>query len=217
MQVELEAEQRFPRPRGADRGAFVTLDGLSASGKTTVAPLVAALLGGVHLTDDTLPGFSRMRAEVDDAGILPARLHWWLMANHVKSEKARELVGSGRPVVVESYFPRTVATHRAMGQDWPVAYPDGVLLPDAAVLLEVDERVRRERLRERAVLGALSGWHRREEPGVAESSRVYRAFGLVPVDGTGRTPGEVAEAVVSVVRRQVRIRRQEKEAPREHH
>lgn len=185
------------------RGPFVTLDGLSASGKTTVAPLVATLLGGVHLTDDTLPTFPRMRAEVDATGILPARFHWWMMANHIKSETARALTEAYRTVVVESYFPRTVATHRAMGHDCAPEYPSGALVPDVAILLDVDEQVRRDRLRLRSERGTQSYWHRREEPNVAESSRVYRALGLVRVDGTDRTPEEVADAIAAVVRQHV--------------
>ncbi|KJS55276.1 hypothetical protein VM98_14035 [Streptomyces rubellomurinus subsp. indigoferus] len=185
------------------RGAFITLDGLSASGKTTVAPLVAALVNGVHLTDDTLPTFPRMRAEVDASGVLPARFHWWMMANHIKSETARALTESGRTVVVESYFPRTVATHRAMGHDCAPEYPSESLVPDVAILLEVDEQVRRDRIRRRAERGALSYWHQREEPNVAESTRVYRAFGLVRVDGTGRTPEQVADVIADIVRSRI--------------
>ncbi|MFD7832608.1 hypothetical protein [Kitasatospora sp. NPDC059803] len=186
------------------RGFFITLDGLSASGKTTVAPLVAALVNGVHLTDGTLPTFPRMRVEVDAAGILPARFHWWMMANHIKSETARALTESGRTVVVESYFPRTIATHRAMGHGCVPEYPEGALVPNVPILLEVDERVRQERLRRRAELGTLSSWHRREEPNVAESSRVYRAFGLLRVDGTDRTPDEVARSIADTVRSSAR-------------
>ncbi|WP_031076637.1 AAA family ATPase [Streptomyces sp. NRRL WC-3742] len=185
------------------RGSFITLDGLSASGKTTVAPLVAALVNGVHLTHDALPAFPRMRAEVDATGILPARFHWWLMANHITSATARELTGSGRTVVVESYFPRTIATHRAMGHEWAQEYPHGAFIPNVPILLEVDERVRQERIRRRAERGTLSSWHQREEPNTAESSRVYRAFGLLRVDGTGRTPEEVAHAIADIVRSRV--------------
>ncbi|MFF4339429.1 AAA family ATPase [Kitasatospora sp. NPDC001540] len=192
------------------RGSFVTLDGLSASGKTTVAPLLAALLNGIHLTDGTLPTFPRTRAEVDATGNLPARYHWWMMANHLKSETARQIIERGRTVVVESYFPRTVATHSAMGHDCAPEYPSGVLVPDVAVLLEVDERARRERLRRRADQGTLSYWHQREEPNVAESCRVYRAFGLVPVDSTGRTPEQVVDAIADIVRSRVPNPRQER-------
>ncbi|MFI9361791.1 hypothetical protein ACIG5E_12135 [Kitasatospora sp. NPDC053057] len=185
------------------RGSFVTLDGLSASGKTTVAPLVAAFVNGVHLTHDALPTFPRMRAEVDTTGILPARLHWWLMANHITSETARALTESGRTVVVESYFPRTIATHRAMGHDCPPEYPKEALIPNVPIMLEVDEHVRQERLRRRAERGTLSYWHQREEPNVAESTRVYRAFGLLRVDGTDRTPEQVARAIADIVRSRV--------------
>ncbi|MFB7912163.1 hypothetical protein ACFC1T_37600 [Kitasatospora sp. NPDC056076] len=187
----------------APRGSFVTLDGLSASGKSTVAPLVAAFVNGIHLTHDTLPTFPRMRAEVDATGILSARFHWWLMANHITSETARTLTESGWTVVVESYFPRTIATHRAMGHEWPPEYPNGALLPNVPILLEVDEQVRQERLRRRAERGTLSYWHQREEPNTAESSRVYQAFGLLRVDGTDRTPEEVARAIADIVRSHV--------------
>ncbi|MFJ9442996.1 hypothetical protein ACIRRH_14140 [Kitasatospora sp. NPDC101235] len=182
------------------RGLFITLDGLSASGKTTVAPLVAALVNGVHLTDGTLPTFPRLRAEVDATGILSARFHWWMMANHIKSETVRALIETGRTVVVESYFPRTTATHRAMGHDCAPEYPDQALVPDVPILLEVDEQVRQERLHRRAAQGTLTYWHQREEPNVAESARVYRAFGLLPVDGTGRPPEEVARGIADIVR-----------------
>ncbi|MFE6056933.1 hypothetical protein ACFQ6N_39865 [Kitasatospora sp. NPDC056446] len=195
------------------RGAFVTLDGLSASGKSTVAPLVAAFVNGVHLTDSVLSTFPRMRAEVDAAGILPARFHWWMMANHIKSETARALIESGRTVVVDSYFPRTIATHRAMGHDCAPEYPGGVLIPHVPILLEVDEGVRQERLRRRAELGAPSSWHRREEPNVAESSRVYRAFGLLRVDGTDRRPEEVARGIADIVRPHVSHRIEEGNSP----
>ncbi|MEU1284611.1 hypothetical protein [Kitasatospora sp. NPDC005856] len=188
----------------ATRGLFITLDGLSASGKTTVAPLVAALLDGVHLTDGTLPTFPRTRAEVDATGILPARFHWWMMANHLKSETARALIETGRTVVVESYFPRTIATHTAMGYDCALEYPDQALVPDVPILLEVDEQVRQERLHRRAAQGTLTYWHQREEPNVAESARVYRAFGLLPVDGTDRPPEEVVRGIVDTVRSHAR-------------
>ncbi|MEV8328982.1 hypothetical protein [Kitasatospora sp. NPDC056731] len=64
----------------------------------------------------------------------------------------------------------------------------------------MDERVRQERLRRRTELGTLSSWQRREGPNAAESSRVYRAFGLLRVDGTDRTPDEVARSIADTVR-----------------
>nr|BFD90136.1 hypothetical protein KitaXyl93_14960 [Kitasatospora sp. Xyl93] len=84
------------------------------------------------------------------------------------------------------------------------AYPDGVLVPDVPILLEVDDRVRQERLHQRAEQGTLTCWHQREEPNVAESSRVYRALGLLPVDGTDRPPEEVARGIADTVRSHAR-------------
>lgn len=87
------------------------------------------------------------------------------------------------------------------------------MTPVLAPRLDVGERARQERLRRRAELGTLSSWHRREEPNAAESSRVYRAFGLLRVDGTDRTPEEVARGIADIVRSHVPHRIEEGNSP----
>ncbi|MFJ6212024.1 hypothetical protein ACIQGZ_01580 [Streptomyces sp. NPDC092296] len=87
-----------------------------------------------------------------------------------------------------------------MGHDSEPVYPNGVLLPDVAVLLVVDEKTRRSRLLQRQERGAFGYWHQREEHNVATTVTSYERFGLTVVDATGLTPHEAAVEIAGIVR-----------------
>jgi thymidylate kinase len=171
---------------------FIVLEGLSAVGKSTVAPLLAEQLGA-SLVETLLPSFDDVRVQVDHSRLVMARLHFWMMCNYAVSDLVREQLAQGRDVVVESYFCRTLATHAAMGAthlpevDW-----DRAVRPDLTVLLTVDEPHRRLRLAERALCGGLSYWSRLEESNVAVTRRTYESFGLTVLDTTGLDAADVA-------------------------
>ena len=171
----------------------MVIEGLSAVGKSTVAPLVAEQLGA-ELVESLLPSFDDVRVHVDRLETVMARLHFWLMCNYAVSEMVRAQLARGHDVVVESYFYRTLATHAAMGAthlpdiDWGRA-----VMPDAKVLLTVDEEVRRRRLIERQTNGRLSYWSKLEESNVIATRETYESFGLSPLDTTGLGVAEVTE------------------------
>lgn len=178
--------------RGDAGATFIVLEGLSAVGKSTVAPLVAEQLGA-SLVETLLPAFDDVRVQVDRSRLVMARLHFWLMCNYAVSDLVREHLAHGRDVVVESYFYRTLATHAAMGAG---ALPDvdwvRAATPDLTVLLTLDEPRRQERLAERQLSGALSYWSRLEESNVEITRSTYDSFGLSMLDTTGLTAAEVA-------------------------
>jgi dTMP kinase len=188
-----------PAARGVDGSRFTVLEGLSAVGKTTVAPMLADALGAKFIPS-VLPEFDDIRRHVDGGRLVMARLHFWLMSNYALSEKVGGILAGGRDVVVESYFYRTLATHAAMGAtylpeiDWARA-----VVPDLAVLLSVDEAVRQARLAPRVWSQGQTFWQRLEEPNVAVTRHVYSTFGLVPVDTTGLSPVEVTSRLVGLV------------------
>jgi dTMP kinase len=173
---------------------FVVLEGLSAVGKSTVAPMLADALRAAFIPS-VLPEFDPIRRHIDHGRLVMARLHFWLMSNYALSEQVSAVLAAGRDVVVESYFYRTLATHTAMGAaytpqiDWSRA-----VVPDLAVQLTVDEAVRQARLATRH----QSYWHRLEESNVAVTRGVYNAFGLVPLDTTGLSPAEVTGELIDL-------------------
>lgn len=192
MQIpEQRGDQDAAMPPG--RARFIVLEGLSAVGKSTVAPLLAERLGA-SLVETLLPSFDDVRVQVDRSRLVMARLHFWMMCNYAVSDLVREHLASGRDVVVESYFYRTLATHAAMGAthlppvDWERA-----VRPDLTVLLTLDEAQRQARLAERERGSGLSYWSRLEESNVTVTRRTYESFGLTVLDTTDLDDGDVAD------------------------
>lgn len=185
-------------PANGARPRFVALEGLSAVGKSTVAPLLAESLDA-SLIETMLPSFDEVRVQVDRSGLVMARLHFWLMCNYVISDLVRNHLADGRDVVVESYFYRTLATHAAMGAtrlprvDW-----DQAVTPDLTVLLTVSESERQRRLAARARHGGLSYWSRLEESNVVLTQRTYESFGLTVLDTTELDSAEVADRLTEL-------------------
>jgi thymidylate kinase len=171
---------------------FIVLEGLSAVGKSTVAPLLAEELGAT-LVQTLLPSFDDVRVHIDRSRLVMARLHFWMMCNYAVSDLVRETLAQGRDVVVESYFYRTLATHAAMGAthlppvDW-----DRAVRPELTVLLTVNESQRQRRLAERELSGGLSYWSRLEESNIEVTRQTYESFGLTTLDTTGLGYTEVA-------------------------
>jgi dTMP kinase len=184
----------------------MVIEGLSAVGKSTVAPLVAERLDA-DLIETLLPSFDDVRIQVDRSKAVMARLHFWLMCNYAVSEMVRSHLARGRDVVVESYFYRTLATHAAMGAtqlpsvDW-----DRALVPDLTVMLTVDELERRRRLIEREMTSGASYWSRLEEANISATREAYESFRLTALDTTSLTADEVAARVATLFAGTERLR-----------
>jgi dTMP kinase len=198
--IDAETSRRTGGQGGATREArFVVLEGLSAVGKSAVAPLLAELIGAALVTT-LLPAFDDVRTHVERSRLLMARMHFWMMCNYAVSELVREHLAQGRDVVVESYFYRTLATHAAMGvESMPDVDWGRAVTPDLTVLLKVDERLRQKRLAERQRQSGLSYWSRLEESNVEVTRSTYESFGLDEVDTTGMTVPEVADCLRNLV------------------
>jgi dTMP kinase len=182
-----------------DEPSFVVLEGLSATGKTTVAPALAEALDAVLL--DTLNDrFTPMRRNVDASRCPTARMHFWLLVNYLASDTVRATLAAGRSVVMESYFYRTLATHAAMGVtslpevDWSVARR-----PDHAFLLTVDDAERRRRLAARDEEADRGFWYRLEAGRTHVTREVYASSGIPAVDTTGLDPAGVVKAIVAML------------------
>jgi dTMP kinase len=184
-------------PPGKPR--FIVVEGLSAVGKTTIAPLLAQAIGGVCL--DTLALALDPARQYLDAQMSPAaRVHFWMAANYLASDVVREALSGGQDVVIESYFFRTLATHAAMGVlDLPVVDWRTALAPHTVIELVLDEAVRQRRLTARDQSGRRRYWSDLEERQVAVTQQVYDACGLTRVDTTGMASAEVVQVVEQVL------------------
>ncbi|GII22838.1 AAA family ATPase [Planosporangium mesophilum] len=185
-------------PERNRRGRLVVLEGLSAVGKSTLAPLVAAAVTA-RFVPTVPPEFEDARRHIDRLGSLMARLHFWMTANYAAAQAIRFALRAGDDVVIESYFYRTLATHAAMGvTTLPVVDWDYAVAPDLAVLLTVDEEVRQRRLAAR-LPDNRTYWSRLEEANVETTRLVYDTFELMRIDTTGLTVPQVVRRLGELV------------------
>jgi thymidylate kinase len=175
------------------KGRFIVLEGLSAVGKSSAAPLLAEQLSASQVGTQP-PWLNDVRVQVDDMRLVMVRLHFWMMCHYLASERVRGLLASGRDVVLESYIYRTLATHAAMGApclpaiDW-----EHTVRPDLAVLLTVDEAVRQQRIAARGLTRGKSYWSRLAEANVEAMRHSYDTFGMTVLDTTGLEITEVVD------------------------
>jgi thymidylate kinase len=167
------------------RGRLIVLEGLDGTGKTTLGRALADRLGAAWSA--TPPAALReMRGAVDLAyARSPVAAQLFYAATVVGvSDEARQIMLRGQDVVCDRYWLSTLvyAHHRAHHVDLSAVEP--LLVPaDATLLVELDEPVRRARLRARglSVLDRMT-----LEPALARSLRdSFRAALEHPVAGRG--------------------------------
>ncbi|MFC5253432.1 AAA family ATPase [Streptomyces nigrescens] len=187
--------ERGPNASRDPEARFYVLEGLSAVGKSTVAPILADTLRAT-LIPTLIPAFEKTRVSLDKKRLVMPRLHFWMMTNYSASEKVRDALNAGQDVVVESYFYRTLATHAALGVTQPPAVDWAhALVPHMTILLTVDEAVRQKRLTQREQEQGLSYWSRLEESNVEITRQTYESFGLTPFNTNGLDAVEVATEI----------------------
>lgn len=167
---------------------FVTIEGLSCTGKSTVCGMLANTLDAS--TMPTVPDeYALLRKRLASRDLLDARFLLFMSAVVMASTAIQKELASGRHVVAESYIARTIAFHRGMGSSVEIRIPD-LLQPDVSFYLICDESVRADRARRRG--GVRHYWDRLAEAHTSEIVQKYGKFTHHVVDTTTLTP----EAVV---------------------
>ncbi|WP_435178715.1 AAA family ATPase [Actinacidiphila sp. bgisy145] len=177
-----------------DQPLFESLEGLRGTGKSTVAPLLAAARGAVVVP--TVPTvYQQLRPEIDAGENVEARMAFYLSALFTAADAIRLHLSAGTPVVVDSYFARCLANHRAFGARLGIALPPDLPQP-VTYHLVCDEDERRRRLATRHK--PTSRWDGLAEEVAEQITDAYAPFPMRSVDTTGRTPQEVVRAILSV-------------------
>jgi thymidylate kinase len=160
---------------------FVVLEGLSGVGKSAVAKLLAAELGGVYYHTPPDPLVSARRG-VDEACRAQARYHFYLAGVIHASEEIRALT-TRCAVVCDRYIATTHFWHALIGAAVLQSYePLGLLEPALTALVTCEESERRCRLQERGrTRNDLEEARGEREAGLLAA---YRRWGMLEVDNT---------------------------------
>ncbi|MFJ7946872.1 hypothetical protein ACIQ6K_24935 [Streptomyces sp. NPDC096354] len=177
----------------SDHPLFESLEGLRGTGKSTIAPMLAAAREAV-LVPTVPPSYQPLRREVDKRENVEARMCFYLSALFTAADEIRRYLSTGIPVVVESYFARCLANHRALGSGLGITLPPDLPHPVTYHLVCTEDE-RRRRLAERDK--PVSRWDARVETATDRVINAYAPFPMHRVDTTNFSPGEVLQTILA--------------------
>lgn len=175
---------------------FISLEGLSGVGKSTVSKLLAETIDAELI--GTIPEvFSNLRRVLDgsETTSIHARFLFYLAAVLEGEKSIRNTLQFGRSIVVESYLYRTIAFHRGMGSDLNILIPKSIRLPDFVFHLTCKEaeRQRRKRIREKRE----TYWDYLAEQNTENILREYQRFEMNILDTTNLRPEQVMAEIIN--------------------
>ncbi|MFE9169391.1 hypothetical protein ACFYNZ_07670 [Streptomyces kebangsaanensis] len=172
---------------------FESLEGLRGTGKSTIAPMLAAAHQAVLVP--TVPAlYQPLRHEVDKRTNVDARMCLYLSALFTAADEVQRHLDAGVPVVVESYFARCLASHHALGARLGVTLPAWLPKPVTYYLVCADDE-RRRRLAARSK--PTSRWDALVETVTDRVTDAYAAFPMHRIDTTGLSPEEVLRVITA--------------------
>lgn len=181
-----------------DRHPFVVLEGVSGVGKSTVAELLAAALGGAVLKTPP-PPFDVVRAVVDPRILTVTGRYLFYLAGVVEaSERIKSLLQQSA-VVCDRYLLTTECYHRVLGLTLEIDYGSLALVqPDLTVVLTCAERLRRQRIDRR-------GWSFNDR--AEEQRHLTRRFQeellkypVLAIDTTEQEPLGIVNQIIKALR-----------------
>ena len=191
-------------------GKFIVIEGLDATGKSTLVEKLAERLNATLLKCPPrleAPDLSDtdLRSYFDDRPPVQRRAYY-RAANLIASEQAERALHNGH-VVMDRYWTSTVAfaaldDDSDLDREWQGRYPPELCKPDAVILLTVDEENRSKRMRGRGQ--PTTGEERKLAADFARREavlRAYRMFTPIEIDTSHRNPDVVLAAVFAALQK----------------
>lgn len=176
---------------------FIVLEGLSASGKTTIGRILAERMEAVFYKTPPEP-FSLVRDHIDRSADASARFLFYL-AGVVQASAEIRLILRERPVVCDRYLLTTLCYHRAVGVaiDIPDSAFLGMVNPHHTFLVVCEEGTRIARMKRRGL-----SYNDSEEERLGVSERFlaeYRKYPVVEIDNSGADPCMAVERIMRIL------------------
>lgn len=156
---------------------FIVIEGLSGTGKTTIAKALAEKIDGLYMKPPIYP-LSEIREKIDESFSDEARALFYLSGIVEISNRIKK-VAIQQPVVLDKYIYTTLIYPNTKGIKitWP-EWAD-IIKPDLAIQLTLNEEIRLTRLKDRG--SDLKSNTQLDPTRVAEILEGYRNYGLIQV------------------------------------
>lgn len=179
---------------------FIVFEGVDASGKTTIARLLANHLQATYYATPPRE-FLLQREQVDLNATADDHYHFYLEGIRQASAEIWELLAEGKTVVGDRYWASTYVYHMVMGSSVLRDDFKGITIPDVTVLLTVSSDVQSNRL----IYRGMSAGDRRminQQDDLAREFRRLLIEGekyLVAIDTSHLTPAEIVSQVLAEI------------------
>ena len=176
------------------RHSFITVEGLSGSGKTTVSTQLARQLHGrYYKTPPEL--FTPIREAIDRNASAFAR-HLYYYAGVAQASAEIEPLLQYCPVVCDKYLATMLAYSRAQGLLVETPPIDLVVRPDFAFLLDASDALRRQRVERRGRITQIHDAFLRMEIDSGVMTQ-FRKLDLPTIDNNGEGVAAAVQSITS--------------------
>jgi deoxyguanosine kinase len=148
---------------------FIVIEGLSGSGKTAVSTRLAEVLNGTYYKAPTEP-LSILREYVDKVMTSQTRALYYLMSISHLSDTIERDISKGH-IIVDKYIYTTIAFNKVRNLDIEIPKFISLCKPDFLFYLEVDDKIREERLSNRN-----NTFYKRSQEKMDKDKKVADAF-----------------------------------------
>lgn len=159
---------------------FVAIEGINGVGKSSVIRLLESRLGFCHYPPARW--LTSAMHSMDRADDVDARYLLFISAMLHASCRIRDLVQSGKKVVVSGYYKRTEIYHHVMGSQLCLSVDKMLFQPNITILLDCRESERKQRVHRRHRRREL--WDDLADKGIEQLREEYARLGWPTVDTT---------------------------------
>ena len=177
--------------RALGKNLFVVLEGVSGTGKTTIAKLLTERINGVFYSTPS-GDFQKIREKIHAMENIQFLFYFYLSSVIFASEEIKKII-KNKPVICDRYIHTTLCYYQALGLNTSINQVKlEILAPDFIFLLTCNKNIQDERLNTRG----RSNHDVIEDRYIQKILNEYRKYHLTKIDTTNLSPNQIVDDIL---------------------